>query len=466
MSLLKPRYGFVLLVVLYAIVYIPAGELVNINHGLGWDGKFYAAMARSISFGGGVTGVVPEFRFLPSAIVHYALKATGYAFSNANIRLAFQVYDALLLVITVFAFGGVLEELGYSVKTQVFGLVCLTLNFCFLKWSFWYPILTDQSTICLATLMLYFYIKNDAFWLLIVALAGYFTNPALLLAGTLLLACPRDPMPTEPLPRRVVLAGRIALLLVFTGLFVWFYAINGDPGLRPRRTGVGAGVAIVYAAVGLAFLLDNKRLFSGSVLISRIKWDRLLFCGAFYFLFNILTTPSGTSNVPGQTIASIIQLLGLDLHKPFVTIAAMLAFYGPVVAVIVYSWSRFSQAGNRLGLGFQLVIVFGFLLVLVVRPRQFMAVYPFFVLCIAEVFSHDEWKWRYLSAFALASLILSRFWQPLNNLVREGVRAPFFMNYQVMHTDHYNMLVLIFIAVIVFCHYPVRGKRFRRRATA
>lgn len=450
MNLLKPKYIAPFAIILYAIYYIPLGELVNVNNGLGWDGKTYASIARNISFSGGVTGVVPEFRFLPSTIVHYLLILTGASFSNANIRLGFQLFDAALLVIAVLIFCQVLEELGHSIKSQVFACICLILNFCFLKWSFWYPILTDQSTFFLATLLLYFYVKNNTFWLLITSLVGYLTNPALFLVGGLLLASPRESTPREPLGGKTIWVIGASFFLAFILLFAWFFAINTDARRVFHITGLAALAAILFASIGFTFLVDNKYLFSKSILLSKIKWDRLFFCMAFYFIINRMTTISGTTNMPGHSIASIVGLLGVNLPKPFVTIAAFLAFYGPVVALCAYYWKRFSSASYRIGVGFHLVIAFGLMLLLLIRPRQFMAVYPFYALGITEVFSKNEWRWGSVIGFGLASLVLSRFWQPLNKTVGEGVQRVFYMNYQVMGGDQYRLLVVLFLVVLLF----------------
>lgn len=455
MNLFKPKYLALGATILYAIYYIPLGELVNINGGLGWDGKSYAAIARNLAVGGGASGLVPEFRFLPSAIVHYLLLLVGSAFTNSNIRLGFQLYDAILLLATVFIFFQVLEDVGYSVKSQTFAGVCLILNFCFLKWSFWYPILTDQSAIFLSTLLLYFYTKGNTFWLLITAFIGYLTNPALFLVGAILLTIPRKSTKVEPIRIQAIVGIWFLLFLLFVLLFVWFYSFNNNSGIVLKNTKYSALAVMLFGSIGLALSARNKHVFSRAVLLSNLQWDRLLFCVAFYFLFTGIGTSTRGSNIPGQTISSIIGLLGINLNYPFVTLVACFAFYGPVVALMVFYWGRISRSSYRIGVGFHLVLVFGLILLLLVRPRQFMAVYPFFVLAITEAFSRFEWKWGNVLGFAVASLLLARFWEPLNRIGREGVRRGFYMNYQVMTPDQYALLVVIFLVVVLFAWFSL-----------
>src|SRR5512146_2274838 len=87
------------LVAALGIVTIAAGERIGINGGQGWDGLAYTEWARDF-WKHVVVDHLTRYhaqRVLPSAVVHYALRAVGAAPTVGHVIRAFAILNIVLL---------------------------------------------------------------------------------------------------------------------------------------------------------------------------------------------------------------------------------------------------------------------------------------------------------------------------------------------------------------------------------
>src|SRR5712692_839709 len=168
-------------------------EQLTVNGGFGWDGLWYSAWARDFYHNIFVVRV-PEYyvqRILPSAIVHYGMRVLGVSRTDQNIILAFQVYNLLLLLLSVHIWGSIANRLRISNRGKWLGFCFLFLNYAILKNNFYHAVLTDTSAFTLGLLMFYFFLADNRVGLLAVILAGGFTWPTVPYMAALLYVFPR-----------------------------------------------------------------------------------------------------------------------------------------------------------------------------------------------------------------------------------------------------------------------------------
>ncbi|NVB82997.1 MAG: hypothetical protein HOV81_31755, partial [Kofleriaceae bacterium] len=89
------------------------GERIGINRGQGWDGETYVQWAADFPhqmFDLGTTTYHAQ-RVLPSAVVHYAMKAVGARPTVPNILVGFHVLDTLMLVLAAILWARICDEM-------------------------------------------------------------------------------------------------------------------------------------------------------------------------------------------------------------------------------------------------------------------------------------------------------------------------------------------------------------------
>src|SRR6185437_9196322 len=109
-------------------------ERLPVGGGFGWDGLNYGAWARDFNKSIFVEKVNDYYvqRIAPSAIVHFGTKQLLRPFyshhriqeilaENKNIILAFGIYNLVLLVLSVWLWGGIADHLALSELGKWFG---------------------------------------------------------------------------------------------------------------------------------------------------------------------------------------------------------------------------------------------------------------------------------------------------------------------------------------------------------
>ncbi|HYP54502.1 MAG TPA: hypothetical protein VEQ42_13215, partial [Pyrinomonadaceae bacterium] len=184
-------------------------EQLTINRGFGWDGLWYSAWARDFYHHVFVERV-PDYyvqRVLPSAFVHYGMRLLGAARTDANIILAFHVYNLALLALSAYVWGLAADRLGVGTKGKWLGFVFLFFSYAILKNNFYHAVLTDTTAFALGVLMFYFFLRDSRAGLLFVLAAGGFVWPTTPHMAAILFAFPRPKENEEARPATPALFG-------------------------------------------------------------------------------------------------------------------------------------------------------------------------------------------------------------------------------------------------------------------
>ena len=169
-------------------------EQIQVNEGLGWDGIHYADLTRNF------IQYMKEHslnsykvqRIFPCGIVFILLKLLHLSDSNANIVAVFSAYNIILLNIALFTWFRILKIFSVSSQTMLLCTILLFFNFSIIKFSTFYPVLTDISAFALGMVLLYAYLRNNTVAVVVFGLISAFTHPLLQYFSILLFLFPRN----------------------------------------------------------------------------------------------------------------------------------------------------------------------------------------------------------------------------------------------------------------------------------
>jgi hypothetical protein len=176
------NYLMVCTILFISLLGVFFAEKIQVGGGLGWDGMHYGDIAAN--FEERITHQqLSDYRIqriVPSGIIYGVFRLFEIPLSVPNIIRGFEFLNVLLFAISAWFWGLIADELKISTKGKWLGFTALFINFGLLKLYTYYPVLTDTMAFTLGTLMLFAYLKDRPFELLILAFIGAFTWPTLL----------------------------------------------------------------------------------------------------------------------------------------------------------------------------------------------------------------------------------------------------------------------------------------------
>lgn len=424
-----PDYFLPLCALLIALLGFGWGERVEVSGGLGWDGVIYARWARDFKHEVFVQRVDRYYiqRILPSAIVHYSLRALGIARTDRNIMRAFGLLSVLLFTLLAQTWVWVARRLQISEAGKWLGFAGLFLNYVVLKHSFYCPVTTDVSAYALGMGMLACYLDRRNVLLAVLTVIGAFVWPLATYVGGLLLLFPRGrgtgvvTSPAWPLPVALAVAAALCALVgirhvVHTG----YSLIHGlvDPVyLEPIRCvyHLSLVVSVVYVGLGVFYLLRSGQLFQPGLIFSLARLRNavlvLVLLGAVHAL------QVHWSNK--QHFMGIQEMLAMiafgTVAKPGIFLVAHAAYYGPLFLLLVFLWrpvcTLIHQEG---GIGLTLVAALGLLLSLNSQSRYFINIYVMVLPFLIKATDSLHWRPSQYGLLGVLCLFFSKCWMTMN----------------------------------------------------
>lgn len=420
----------------WSIGYAYWGEILAVRQGYGWDGLFYADVAWRFEdfLKNRWIDSYRATRILPSGIVHYLGITLGLRL-DAPLHI-FKIYNAGIVVISGLLW--VLIGRAAKLKTQSvwLGAIALFVNYAVLKYSFYYPTLTDASAFCLGLLMLYCYVVgNIAVWFLpVIACIGFFTWPTAFYQATILFVFPATLVFSSTTDTRnskislsrlqyIVFAMFFAMIIACT---IYFIVVNPTqyPGPLPEKATslllypsiaslfVFAGYALFY--IVKYFPLPNIKDFSTQVQIG-IKWVVMILLAMLCF-----TIKFSIEDVTLPVNATLFQFIGGNLTasatKPLVNIVGHAVFLGPITLLLILRYREicrlaFVENGYGIGLLFSLSVI---AFCLVAEARQLMCFFPIIVFVVIKALDKRTITVPQYLIIAVLSLASSMIWYNIN----------------------------------------------------
>jgi len=422
-------------------------ERVPVGDGFGWDGVQYGAWARDFYTEIASKGVDSYYiqRILPSAVVHYSLRALRRPLSDTAILRAFGLYGVALLTLASWAWCDISRRLRLSLAAKWLGFVAFFVNYIALKYIHYVPPGTESTAYSVGVFMLWAYLSGRSALLLAVILAGAFDWPAVVPIGALLLIFPhRDAASCLRLPRavpRVIAAG----LAIAVGAGIWttvrtaprIVAVFIDPAYaEPYRPLLffSVMIAAAYAGFGAYPLLDDNRLFDPGWLFARRRVVRATLVAASAIALRV--AQDHLSRPAAFTPATLLmrQTAYTAVVRPGIFLVTHVAFYGPMFIIAIFTWKRTCHHLKAAGVGVTLATLFGLLLSLNSQSRFTISIIPLVLPFVIKAVDELNWRAPQYGLVTVSSVVLSKIWfrittGPFHGNLREFPDQGFFMTH-------------------------------------
>lgn len=462
------------------------GERLTVHDGLGWDGILYASWVKDF-YNVVVVRGLPEYytrRILPSLIVRLGMYLFSVPPENGNIVRAFQLYNLALLALSAHVWRLVADEMGIRDRGKWFGFLFLFVNFAEWKCTFFMSVWTDTTAFALGLLLLYFYLKDNAYGMALVLFLSGFTWPTAPFVGALLFVFPRPKPPYGPgvgLPYG--LGSILAALFALATLAALLFLTNSDFDERlgryyllvwvdrsPLYLSIAATVAYLFFLLRVA--LDDRRLFVNLILRS-LSWRRVAVTGLILVLTKLIQRSiwDGTDIGVGSLRAFGIQTLLTSLPEPLVFLVAHVVYFGPAVLLMALFWKRLCRTFTGYGVGMGLLLILNATFSVTSQSRWLINVFPVFVAVLVKTLEPDLARRGSLFLLAALCLLYSKMWYQINSepLVFDGtmdclLRFPMqrmFMNlgpYMSRPAYLIQGAAAALTAIILYYFYKVRAR--------
>lgn len=387
------------------------------------DGFSYIGIARKFLESQQIDGY-RVMRIAPSGVVHMALGALGLSHSNLNIIRGFEVLNLLALSTSAYAVDRILRRLDVAARTRELGVVLLLVNYPMLKYSVFYPVLTDFSAIGLASLLLLFYLEGRPAALVVTSIVGAFTWPILFYQGLILLVFPAEDREKERLSkgwRALLSAGSAAWGL---GLLVYFVVIRGmdtytgSIRLEPVYV-IAAAVFLIPMYFYLPTMLFQRAFFDLRAIVASAPVGRafaaLLLFGAFWLLKDALVVREFAPERLYVSRFLSVQIL-YGSARPLINLIAHTSFYGCLAVLVIILWKPFGLAVARRGIGLVLAFLLNFyVVVLASESRQISNLLPWFVVFVCVVLDRYRLPRHFAPMILVLNVVLSKVWLPMGD---------------------------------------------------
>jgi hypothetical protein len=425
------RY-FPAIVAAYLLIYFLVGERVHWNGGLGFDGYFYGQL--SADFTGVLARGIPEYyldRFLPSFIVWLSAAILHISLSTPQrIVDAFHIYNSLLLIGAAFAWVRIARRLRLTPGVALVGTACLFVNWTVLKQYWFFVVQTDVTAFALGIFAALCVVERRHFLLTLIAfvasLAWKTVMPLTFLL--ILLASPASQPGWAKIPSRIVTFLSMAGASVATAISLYLTLVQPfqlAPGAaQVDHTTVPLSLAILAAYVfyvaRAVFLVAAAPSFRADLLAP------ITFFLAIWGLRTIALWAMSHFFGNGQAILDfttfVSGLFVTPVAKPAIFTVAIVTSLGPGFLLVLWHLPRIMAVAAAHSYGAYLNILITLVLALDTESRQLIFSYPLLVVFLCAALRGEAgYDRRFALVFMGASLLMSKFYLPLNSLGMEMV---------------------------------------------
>jgi hypothetical protein len=405
----------------YLIVYYFVGERVPYDGGLGFDGHFYGTLARDVP--GVLVQRIPEYyldRILPSVIVWLSAKTLGLSLIGTDqVVSAFHIYDSVLLVAASFAWVRLSRTLKLSAEVATLGWACLFLNWSVLKQYLYFPVQTDTTALALGVCAALCAIERRYFLLAIVAVVASFAFKIVMPMVALLIVFSAPANKGAP-SRFEVWLGVAAAALVCTivlDITLWERFSLRAGAAQVNLTALPLSILIL--AIYVYHVGRNTPIFR---ILAACRIGRLGEIGFYFGLWGfraaVLTVmfrlyANDTSVLDGGTF--VMGSFALSVAKPGIFLVAYVVTFGPAFILVLGHLRRVMEAAAAHSAGAALFVIVT-LAMAIGETRTMTFAYPLLVTFLCVALQDIQVRLGFALAFVAISLLLSRFYLPLNAL--------------------------------------------------
>jgi hypothetical protein len=406
------------------------GEKIQVHNGLGWDGARYAYWATMnplyfIRHGEGVDLYLIQ-RIFPSSVIFFATHLLKYPLSSpARMVNAFYIYDFIMLSLSGLALWQIAKHLKWDLKIFYLAMAGIFFNFPILKHFPYHPNLTDLTAFSLGIFLIYFYLKNNLFGLIIVTVAAAFTYPSMLYGSFCLLLFKMNHNFQEPthlqsgnskinnvitLLCAAILVIAIYYIYKFDAITMAYASLLRDIHRAPILLSTVAFFLFIYFS--LKPLIDYRYAISS---IKKVTWQGIILCIALLVFFKEIVPLLSNGHPGALTITQFFKyILIFSIVNPFNNLVSHILFFGPGVLLVVFFWKDIANLAKEISPGMVLFLILYVLLAIGPESRQIINAWPVFFILACQVLHKKNLSWKQCYIFIVLCLLASRFYIHLN----------------------------------------------------
>ncbi len=430
-------------------------ESIPVSSGLGWDGFLYAEIAidplGKISSGNLEKQRIQ--RIFPSILAHIIIHITGRDLNHQNAIISFQIINALCMTLSIYFFISICKYLSYSKKQILIGLTLCFLNFHFIKFYSYYPVLTDYFAYFISILSTYFWVKNQKYSLITTAVIGAFTWPALFLQNLIQISFEFERNKTNNFTVKLQKNhALIAFISVSLGILLNIYTLNlinasSFPNFEtPRSLNLWIGVLNLFLTTSICIYFIMHSLLSNEYhnAIFNLQW-KWITCSLILFvsLNTIISSfPSFESGVSFKYTLNLFLIRSYEF--PFINLLSHSVVFSPIVIYFLFKPNLINNFLQNFGLGNIFIFILSIPFLLNSESRHLLHFYPLFIILIVKI---SDLNFYFL---IVIQLLLSAAYLNFNN--PEFNLELFFMFQGPFITTEYYIYLLVAstVALILF----------------
>jgi hypothetical protein len=367
--------------------------------------------------------------------------------------------------------------LKLNLKTKILFFSALYIILPILKKFTYLPVNTDITAYTIGIASLYYFLKKNKFGLTILWVLGSFAFPSMIYSGALLV------MFSESKDRIVffdkyqfIITRSITILLV--GLFVLGVAWITNTDYRSAANSQTLHHKYLFFSFTL-MLIYLYRLFrymdytnALGLLINKKHIVWIVFATTIFILIKLTIKQLGYYSLVNVNSSEtyLKAILYGSIVNPLTSLVGHVAFYGPMLLLVVIFWKGISKEINRLGISYFTFICLFFILSIGRESRQFINAWPFLVLPTIIYLNKKDFSWRFIILLVVLSFVYSKFWFQINlpemhiknGLLRNPAQRFFMMNGAYMSYKTYNLHIIIelltYCLIMVALYFEKPGK--------
>lgn len=402
----------------YGTGYLLWGEKVSHQGGVGWDGIRFSAWAQDFHKAFFVDGQNHYYiqKSLPSAVVHYAMRALDVKRTIPNVIVAFGVLDIVCWTFVAIAWVRIAKLLAISRAGSWLGFALLFVSYSGLKHYFYNPVLVDSFGLMIAAGMLWAHLAGWNVIIAPLAFLGGFVIPGLLplLGGILLCFARRETPVREMRGTGVALALTGATVIAFeavkviqAGAIIGNGAQQVDQALLPLSIAAMMTYLVVLCAPMLSFVpsMHDMRL------AFRARWIPTFLVVVWGIHWVIDALKNRYTDVTATGYYDAVLMLGVV--RPLQALVAHTCFVGPVFLLCIVMRRSIAKVAWSLGPGVVLATCVGFVLALDSESRHLVFFMPILATLVALAYDRTSKKQpSNVLIVTILSIFLSKAWLP------------------------------------------------------
>lgn len=472
-----------LIILIWGGFYFIWGPVINVDGGLGYDGHYYGHYAKrfmSMVFGNKIDSYRIQ-RIFPSFMVYLGINIVHIQSSFYNIIKTFQIYNLLLLQLSAILWCSIAVHFKLKLKYVWLGFVFWFLNFGVAELSFYYPVLTDASALCLSFGLLYAYLKDKLILKIIITVIGSFTWAGFILLGIFLILFPVNFKPdlSEFGTQKLNLKKRFFVFLLPLPFFIEGIYHFGRFLNNERIPYIETDIInqTLYISVFLNYLLmayffsiylpeklslkDYPRLIKK--IFKSLKPLNVLICFIIYILVSGIQKYLSNDNPTDNSFFKMFYLISLyGATKPMVYVFSYINYFGPAFIIFFLYMKKFIRTLNDIGFGFYLFFIIPFLTIFATEARMNVYFLPFFILPVILLLSKIDISGKVCLLLTFIAFIFSKVYIPMFNMpdsVPDKMtfhNQILYINFFTISNRSYLFLVLAITIVIAILYYTFK----------